>query len=91
MNDSTELTSFLNTSSQRLSSSWTRTCIKQLIEKVGVGDSEFQYINESLVTQGGDKPTGDSPVIWGINIAACYKYCGRQNFPMVFSSPYQHD
>ena len=86
MNDS-ELSGFLERFVN--GSSWSTKCVSRLL----AGDN-LRDVAEGLVAQNGHKPVRfvkEAWNAWGIDIATCYAYCGRQNFPMVLLSPYQHN
>jgi hypothetical protein len=83
MNDS-ELRDFLGPLGN--DSSWAAKCVSRLLKADNLRD-----IAEGLVAQNGHKPVKLVKDAWGIDIATCYAYCGRQKFPMVLLSPYQHN
>lgn len=86
MNNS-ELENFLTPLSQ--GSSWAAKCVRRLLEAENLTD-----IVEGLVAQNGRKPVELVKNVWnawGIDMKTCHAYCGRQNFPMVLSFPYQHN
>lgn len=60
---------------------WVSKCVDTLLKS-----GKFAEITEGLVTQHGSKPVEFLKDAWnarGIDIATCYEYCSRQNFPMV--------
>lgn len=86
MNNS-ELKSFLTPLGE--SSSWAAKCVRRLLEAENLID-----IAQGLVAQNGHKPVKlvkDVRNAWGIDMKTSHAYCSRQNFPMVLSSPYQHN
>jgi hypothetical protein len=71
------------------SSSWAANCVRRLLVAENLTD-----IAEGLVAQNGHKPVklvNNVWNAWGIDMKTCHAYCARQNFPMVLSSPYQHN
>jgi hypothetical protein len=66
-------------------SSWAAKCVRRLLEAESLIE-----VAEGLVAQNGRKPVTLVKGVWnawGIDMKTCHAYCGRQNFPMVLSSP----
>ncbi|KAI8934473.1 hypothetical protein NX059_008175 [Plenodomus lindquistii] len=66
-------------------SSWTAKCVRQLSNA-----TNLEEIAEGLVAKNGRKSVelvNDVRKAWGIDMETCQKYCGRQNFPVVFDFP----